>query len=104
MSAARETMRVIVPEHCEVIGCKTHRNRDTRQMERGFADVVITLPDGRLVGRCSDHYLRDLYGAGRGSMQDISDRTGVVTAEKVAAYVPNPAWDSIGTKPGRLDA
>lgn len=80
------------PKFCAVDGCLTHWNPKDAKYEPGFADVVFTLDDGRVIARCADHYLAHIYKAGRGSHCEISGRQPDMNMDMVRAH-----WD-------RLDA
>jgi hypothetical protein len=109
------------PDKCGVFGCERKAAllfavvlKDGREISGAFGDFgfvkhgergkAYVLKDGYAwVGwstRCEEHYLRDLYGQrkGRWSCMASTDR---ISRDDVAAYVPNPAWDHIGTKAPR---
>lgn len=75
-----------IPEFCGVEGCQTRYLGRGRGYTRGFADVVFTAPDGFMVARCSEHYLRDIYRAGRGKDCDISGRDWLMSLEAVREF------------------
>lgn len=71
------------PTFCAVADCLTHWNAKDAKHEPGFADVVFTLNYGTVIARCADHYLAQIYKAGRGSHCDISGRQPDLTIDMV---------------------
>jgi hypothetical protein len=74
------------PEFCAVSGCLTRWDAHHAKHVPGFADVVFTLDDGTLIARCADHYLAQIYKAGRGSHCDISGRQPDLNIDMVRAH------------------
>ena len=78
-----------IPEFCDVDGCQTRYLGKGRGNARGFADVVFTTADGAFIARCSEHYLRHLYRAGRGKDCDISGRDWQISLDDLREYRAN---------------
>ena len=74
------------PEFCAVSGCETRYLGEGKGFARGFADVVFTLPDGFVVARCAEHYMRHIYRNGRGSMSEITGREWQITHAAVKEH------------------
>lgn len=78
-----------LPEFCGVADCQTRRiklpNGDWKHVQ-GYADVIITLPDGGRVARCQEHYLRQIYRTGHGKDCDISGRHWQMSLADVQAF------------------
>lgn len=74
------------PEFCSVLDCQTRYLGQGKGYARGYADVVFTLDDGVVIARCAEHYMRQIYRAGRGSMCEITGREWRITREAVQAH------------------
>lgn len=90
-----------IPEHCGVDGCLEPCHVLTvvvRKAEGGtiagawsdFARDNRSLRDGysfvRWIPRCGDHYIKELYGCGKGALSPICGRDPYVTHDALMAY------------------
>jgi hypothetical protein len=81
------------PTYCGVLGCDTRYVGEGKPKQRGYADVVFTLESGVTIARCAEHYMRQLYRTGKGSMSEITGRDWVLTPEAVKAH-----WERLEAK------